>query len=239
MKFIDTIYKLKEKVSKSNSFASVSGYKDLLEIVELSINAEESDNLAFVGPPASGKTLILDEILKIYGDKCMYCEGSATSAPGLKDDLNELWASGLKIECIIIDEADKMSQKDQKGLLGLFEDGKMLSQRVKKQYNFDIKRLKVYISCNDWNSLYPAFQSRFLDMHLPEYTFPQFQEVACKILPHLPKDLIAKLTYKVWYEMDLKDVRKVRQLGRKLRKEHSIQDIDRILNTITKYSKKK
>jgi ATPase family associated with various cellular activities (AAA) len=231
-------FNLFAKFAKKSKFSTIAGYDDLLEIVERAENAEESFNLGFQGPPASGKTLILDEIRNHYGDKCMYCDGSATTAPGLKDQLNDLWAEGLKIECIIIDEADKMSQKDQKGLLNLFEQGKMISQRVKKAYNFEIPKLKVYISLNDEEMLYPAFKSRFLMQYLPEYSYEQFLEVTAKMLVKLPGRLIEKLAYKVWFQMGMKDVRRVKQLGLLLDKRDSEEDIDRILDTTSKYSKK-
>lgn len=225
-------------LTKQNEFASVAGYKDLLDIVERAENAQESYNLGFQGPPACGKTIILDEISRRYGDRCYYCDGSSTTAPGLKDSIEEMWSQGKKVECIIIDEADKMAEKDQKGLLNLLEKGKMISMRVKKQYNFEIPKLKVYISLNDEENLYPAFASRFRMLYLPEYDYEQFLQVVKKMLKHLPERLTEKLAFITWNK-GLKDVRQVRNLGLLLDKRDTEADIDKVLDTVVvKYGKK-
>ena len=41
-----------------------------------------------------------------------------------------------------------------------------------------MKNLKVFATTNNIDSLSPPLRSRFMEFHLPEYTFEQFSEIA-------------------------------------------------------------
>jgi len=78
-------------------------------------------------------------------------------------------------------------------------------------------------------------QSRFRRLHLPSYTEEQFLEVAVKVLPELK---IAHIIGKaVWDQRG--DIRDVISIGKLVQKNDGHEEVERILNTITKYGEMK
>ena len=45
-----------------------------------------------------------------------------------------------------------------------------------------MKNLKVFATTNNIDSLSPPLRSRFMEFHLPQYTFEQFCKIARKLL---------------------------------------------------------
>jgi hypothetical protein len=57
------------------SFAKIQGYEDIKDIVRRALDSDENYNLLFIGPPASSKTLFLQNIVEIRKDG-VYFDGS-------------------------------------------------------------------------------------------------------------------------------------------------------------------
>ena len=75
-----------------------------------------------------------------------------------------------------------------------------------------MKNLKVFATANNIDALSRPLRSRFMEFHLPEYTFNQFCEIArkliCKRLGH-PSQVADEIAAAVWNEMHSKDIRNV------------------------------
>src|SRR5215469_749150 len=204
-------------------FKNIEGYDDLQDIVSRALDAEDNYNLLLVGPPASAKTLFLLGILE--SKKGVYFDGSNTTNRIL-DILEE-----KRPKIICIDELDKMPKQFQEKLLNVMESGHIKVDQVRKQYDFTIKGAKVFAACNEITRLSRPLQSRFRCLHLPSYTEKQFLEVSAKVLPKLK---IAHIIGKaVWDQRG--DIRDVISIGKLIRKNDGPEEVEQILNTMTKY----
>jgi hypothetical protein len=73
-----------------------------------------------------------------------------------------------------------------------------------------------------------------LDAHLPSYTEEQFLEVSVEVLPKLK---IAHMIGKaVWNQGDIRDVISI---GKLVRKNDGPEEVEQIINTMTKYGETK
>jgi MoxR-like ATPase len=179
--------------------------------------------LLFIGPPASAKTLFLLGILE--SRKGVYFDGSKTT----NRILDVLEEKRPKIICI--DELDKMPKQFQNKLLNFMESGQIKVDQIRRQYDFKIKGAKVFAACNEIRRLSRPLQSRFRRLHLPPYTEEQFLEVSAKVLPKLK---IAYVIGKaVWDQGG--DIRDVISSGKLVRKNDGPEEVEQILDTMSKY----
>jgi hypothetical protein len=208
---------------KEIEFDNIHAYDDIKDIVRRALEAEDSYNLLFVGPPASAKTLFLLGILECR--KGVYFDGS-NSTNRILDVLEE---NRPKIMCL--DELDKMPRQFQEKLLNFMESGHIKVDQVRRQYDFRIKGAKVFAACNEITRLSRPLQSRFRCLHLPPYTEEHFLEVSAKVLPELK---IAHVIGKaVWDQRG--GIRDVISIGKLIRKNDGPEEVEQILATIIKY----
>ena len=160
--------------------------------------------------------------------KGVYFDGSVTTTRIL-DVLEE-----KRPKIICIDELDKMPRQFQK-LLNFMEGGHIKVDQMRRQYDFKIKGAKVFAACNEITRLSRPVQSRFRRLHLPPYTEQQFLEVSVKVLPKLKiAHVIGK---RVWCQRV--DIRDVISIGKLVRKNDGPEEVEQILNTMTKYGEMK
>jgi MoxR-like ATPase len=208
---------------KEIEFNNIQGYEDIKDIIRRALEAEDSYNLLFVGPPASSKTLFLLGILE--SRKGVYFDGSNTT----NRILDVLEENRPKIICI--DELDKMPKQFQEKLLNFMESGQIKVDQMRRQYDFKITGAKVFAACNEITRLSKPLQSRFRCLHMPPYTEEQFLEISAKVLPKLK---IAHVIGKaVWDQRG--DIRDVISIGRLIRKNDGHEEVEQILATIIKY----
>jgi replication-associated recombination protein RarA len=208
------------------TFSKIQGYWDLKDIVRRALDSEENYNLLFIGAPASAKTLFLQSILEIRKDG-VYFDGSNTTNRIL--DLLEQ----ERPEVICIDELDKMSRTFQNQLLNFMESGRIKVDQQKKQYDFEIKGAKVFASANDIKRLGKPLQSRFRKLFLPRYTEEQFLDISEKVLSKTSPSIARYIGAAVWKSQG--DIRDVISIGKLVRKSDGPQEIEEIMNTMTKY----
>jgi MoxR-like ATPase len=226
MKFVH----LFNKSSSAASFAKIQGYEDLKDIVRRALYSEENYNLLFIGAPASAKTLFLQNILEIRKDG-VYFDGSNTT----NRILDVLEQERPKIICI--DELDKMPRTFQNQLLNFMESGRVKVDQKKKQYDFKIKGAKVFATCNEIDRLSKPLQSRFRKLFLPRYTEQQFIEVSVKVLPKIGENMARYIGFTVFKNGG--DIRDVMSVGKLIRKGDGPQEVEWIVNTMTKYGAKR
>jgi Holliday junction resolvasome RuvABC ATP-dependent DNA helicase subunit len=214
-------------------FHSIYGYEDIKKLLVRCMESKDSVHVLLAGPPASGKTLLLLEIMKKLNTKCYFFDGTATSGPGLIDYL----FAHHDISYILIDEIDKMKESDQTVLLGLMETGMLVSTKVRKTASIKMNKVKVFATSNSLDRLSEPLKSRFSIFRLPEYTYQQFEEIAARILReryNIPPITATKIAAGVWYEMKSKDIRDVLKIG-KLAKPDD-EDIQWLIETHRRYS---
>ena len=157
---------------KEVEFGNIQGYDDIKNLVSRALDSDENYDLLFCGPPASSKTLFLLGILECR--KGVYFDGSNTTNRIL-DVLEE-----ERPRVICVDELDKMSRQFQNQLLNFLESGRIKVDQQCRSYDFEIKSVKVFATCNEINRLSKPLQSRFRRPHLPPDTKEQFLDIVVK-----------------------------------------------------------
>jgi replication-associated recombination protein RarA len=211
-------------------FSEIVGYSD---VKELFMKCIQSNNMHVIldGPPASAKSLFLYEMLRNLGD-AYFVDCTNASGPGLVDYLFE-----NDVKYLLLDEVEKMSNRDQNVLLNLMETGILTSTKVKKtrSKNMDIS---IYATTNHIEELSKPFRSRFMEFSLPPYTYDEFCDISVKLLGKRydhDKELSLKIADTVWYKIEPRDIRDLLQVG-KLSK--TLDDVDFVVNTLQKYKRK-
>jgi hypothetical protein len=117
------------------------------------------------------------------------------------------------------------------------ESGRVKVDQQKKQYDFEIKGAKVFATCNEINRLGKPLQSRFRKLFLPRYTEQQFIDVSIKVLPKIGENMARYIGFTVFRSGG--DIRDVMSVGKLIRKGDGPQEVEWLINTMTKYGAKR
>ena len=90
--------------------------KILKRLFQISLDSKEPVSILLSGVPSSGKTMFLQCLMKL--DSSYFIDGGNSSKAGMIDYIFD-----NKPNHLLIDEIDKMSNKDQSFLLSLMETG--------------------------------------------------------------------------------------------------------------------
>lgn len=224
MKFFN---RLLDKQTPEEFFSKIQGYEDVKEIVRRVLNSQDNYNLIFVGSPSSGKTLFLEGIMNLSKDAVYFDATNMTNRI-----LDILVERRPKIVCI--DKIEKASKVWQEKLLNLMENGRVKVDQQRKSYDFTIKGLKVFSTCNDISRLSKPLQSRFRKIFLPKYS-EEFLDICEKVLPKLSPSIARYIGNKVYNSNG--DIRSVQQIGKLVERSDGPEDIERIMGTLMKYGK--
>jgi replication-associated recombination protein RarA len=213
---------------KEIAFERIEGYDDIKSLIRRVLDSGENYNLLFVGPPASSKTLFLQEILDT--DKSGVLFDATNTTNRILDVLEE-----KRPKIILIDELDKMGRTFQNQLLNFLESGRVKVDQQHRSYDFTIKGVKVFATANDVNRLSKPLRSRFRCLHLPRYSEEQFLQVSVKVLSmsELSVEIAHIIGKAVWDRKG--DIRDVQSVGKLVRKNDGPEEVERILATMTKY----
>lgn len=105
--------------------------------------------------------------------------------------------------------------------------------QMKRQYDFEIKGVKVFASCNEINRLTKPLQSRFMKIFLPTYTEEQFIAVSQKVLSKLKNELASYIGRLVFSKGG--DIRNVISIGKLVKKSGGPAEIEQIMDIMTRY----
>jgi Holliday junction DNA helicase RuvB len=171
------------------------------------------------------------EIMRGLDNTC-YIDCTNTTGAGLVDKM-----FNSTINYSLLYEIEIMSKKDQNVLLNVLETGMLIETKVSKTRRKQMKNLKVFATTNNVDALSPPLRSRFMEFHLPEYTFDQFCEISRKLLnkrfghSNQVADVIAAA---VWNELSSKDIRNVLAMAKLV---HSIEDVAWVVQTFKNYGR--
>ena len=119
------------------------------------------------------------------------------------------------------------------GCLNFLESGRIKVDQQRRSYDFEIKGVKIFATCNEINRLSKPLQSRFRRLHLPPYTKEQFLDIAVKVCPQL-KETSRIIGEEVW-KLGGKDIRDVISLGKLIRKGDGPEQIEGLVKTFEVY----
>ena len=214
-------------------FANVVGYLEIKKLLLKSVVAEDPVHIILSGPPSSSKTVFLLEMLEGLDDT-YFIDAVGASGAGMMD---HLFNGNTKY--LLIDEIDKMKKNDQAALLNVMETGILSETKLKGKTRQKKMKLWIFATSNDVERLSGPLRSRFMELHLEEYTYEEFIEIVRRLLKkryHLDLHLAEKIGYAVWNQMKSKDVRDAINIA-KLTK--SSTDVDWLVDIQLKHGPKK
>ncbi|MFZ0512673.1 MAG: AAA family ATPase [Candidatus Nitrosopolaris sp.] len=184
--------------------------------------SKESVHILLVGPPGQAKTQFLKCILETFGQKnAFFTVGGNASKSGLMDALFD-----VQPKYLLIDEIEHLKPEFQTTLLSLMETG-ILTQTVhSKVIHTHLKTwVFVFATSNGTKKLSEPLLSRFRVMHLNEYDFSQFYEIAVKKLlaEGLDKKAADEIAISVWAQLPNPNIRNCVQIGRLVKSEPDIE----------------
>lgn len=210
----------------------VVGFDDLKLRIAYAIECRRRTHFLLEGPPACGKSLILEAVRSTVPDAYI-AFGSRTSAAGLSDALFE-----NQPPVLLLDEADKMDNDCFSVLLGLMEGGEVLETKSKKSRGIKLETM-VIAACNSSDYMPREFLSRFsLHPYFPKYNRDEFIEVCEGFLTKVegcPREIATYLGEMI-YDNDIGDVRKARGAWQ-LMTAPTEDEARQVINIMLKYNK--
>ena len=204
-------------------FDVIVGYDDVKELVRRGLDLEARVHWMLVGPPASAKTLFLLCLERLSGSG--YMIGSRMSRAGLSDYLIE-----YKPRFLLVDEVDKLPQKDLSPLLSLCETGRVVETLYGRRRE-EVLDTIVFSAANTVKGMPQEILSRFEVLHFPEYTRPQFIEVCIRLLERedVTAPLGAYIAEQAWDVLRNRDVREVMRISRLSETKAGVDDVVSVL----------
>jgi len=140
---------------------------------------------------------------------------------------------------LLIDEIDKMKRSDQAALLNVMETGILSETKLRGKTRQKKMKLWIFATSNDVERLSGPLRSRFMELHLEEYTYEEFREIVKKLLMkgyHADESVSEKICDAVWYMMESKDIRDAIRIAKLTR---SSDDVNWLVDVQMKYGKRK
>lgn len=213
-------------------FSNIVGYSDIKKLLLKSVVSKNPVNILLTGPPSSSKTIFLLEMLEGL-DNAYFVDAIGVSGPGLMD---HLFSNNTKY--LLIDELDKMKKTDQAVLLNLMETGILSETKLKGKTRRKDVKLWIFATSNDVGKVSEPLRSRFMELHLEQYTYEEFTGIVERLLKkryQMDTEVSEKIAYVVWNRMKSKDVRDAIKIARLAK---SPRDVDWLVDVQMKYSKK-
>ncbi len=212
-------------------FSNIEGLDDIKEMMLRALESTERVHTLLTGPPASAKSLFMLQIENIMRSKVYFAEGASTTKAGIQKFI----AENQDKEIIIIDEIDKMSIKDQEGLLTMMERGNFTSTKVRNTKTVKAN-VAIFATSNSTDRLSKPLLSRFTLFEIPEYTYPEYEAISVRIIKKLPQNTVIQIASSVW-KSGSKDIRDVLKIGKLCNPADTEEDIIRLISINQKYRK--
>jgi replication-associated recombination protein RarA len=141
------------KSREDRFFDEIIGHEHIKRLFNMALRSHESTHILLCSPPASAKTMFLLALRQHLKDSYFVDGGNATKA-GIIDYLFK-----NRTSCLLLDEIDKMSPRDQTFLLNLMETGIVAEAKFGKTREIETKAsifttiLENYPRCYNLDSL--------------------------------------------------------------------------------------
>jgi MoxR-like ATPase len=200
------------------------GNGDIKLILNKAILSQKPIHVLLIGRPGCAKTMFLTEMMRRLKNS-YFTVGSNTTKAGL---VNQLFEKEPKY--LLIDELDKMSGNDQVSLLHLMETGILSETKIKKTRQLHLTSW-VFGTANGTSKIIEPLLSRFVILHIPEYSFEEFTNIAIARLAKekVNRDFANVIAEKVWTVLDSRDLRDVIKVARLVTNQ---EDISRIIGVM-------
>ena len=235
IKKLKTAYEIPEPLSIREHalkvFSKIEGLDDIKEMLLRALESPERAHTLLTGAPASAKSMFMLEIEKFMRSKVYFAEGAATTKAGIQRFI----AENPHKEVIIIDEIDKMSMKDQEGLLTMMERGEFTSTKVRNTKTVKAN-VVIFATSNSTERLSKPLLSRFTVFEIPEYSYPEFEAISVRLITKLPPNVVIQIASSVW-KTGSRDIRDVLKIAKLCNAADTEEDITRRIFIHQKYHK--
>lgn len=214
-------------------FSDIVGYSDIKKLFMKSIISKEPVHILLTGPPACSKTVFLLEMLEGL-DNSYFIDAVGASGAGV---VNHLFENDIKY--LLVDEIDKLKKNDQTALLNVMETGILSETKMKGKTRQKKMTVWIFATSNEISKISKPLRSRFMELHLDEYSLDEFMEITRRLLAkkyRLDTQIAEKIAFSVWNKMQSKDIRDVLQIAKLTT---SISDVDWLIQVQMKYAGKK
>lgn len=208
----------------------IFGYDDVKDLVTHTVTNEGQVHLLFIGPPATAKSLFLQEIERLPG--VAFVTGSNVSKAGISQILFDQQPALL-----IIDEIDKLAKDsltDLSVLLSLMEDGRVTEHKHQRHREIQLTT-KVFAAGNTDRGVPPELLSRFMRFQFPKYTKNDFIHICTNYLEireGMDNNIAKEIATSVWNNFD-GDIRQARHIARLCGNKKKM--VGQIIDTLLKY----
>lgn len=212
-------------------FQEVVGYPELKRLFMKSIISKEPVHILLTGPPASSKSLFLLKLGEGL-DNAYFIDAVGASGPGMVE-----YMFRNEIKYLLVDEIDKMKKNDQATLLNVMETGILSETKLRGKTRQKKMSLWIFATSNEVEKLTKPLRSRFMELHLNEYSYEEYIEICQRILNkkyRLPSELSDRIGYLVWNRMKSRDVRDVLKIAKLAR---TTEDAEWLVDVQIKYGK--
>src|ERR687885_617400 len=213
------------------TFSRIEGLDDIKEMLLRALESQERAHTLLIGPPACAKSMFMFEIEKYMSSKVYFAEGSSITKAGLQKFIGE----NQHKEIIIIDEIDKMSVKDQEGLLTMMERGNFTSTKVRNTKTVKAN-IVIFATSNSTERLSRPLLSRFTVLEIPEYSYPEFEAISVRIIKKLPQNTVIQIASSVW-KSGSRDIRDVLKIAKLCNPADTEEDVTRLILIHQKFRK--
>jgi MoxR-like ATPase len=223
----DPVLSEKSSAYTEGLFDDIWGFDDVKALFRRAISSDKQIHILLVGPPASAKSMFMEHLMKL--NSSLFTLGSHSTRAGMIDALFE-----RRPRYLVVDEIEKMSEKDQTVLLSLMEGGTISETKYTRSRETNLKT-SVFATANSIENLLEPLLTRFCVLHLKPYSFEEFQEITSMVLSKegIDVEIAREIAHIVWTKMNSRNVRDCVRLSRM--SNNSIEDIDQIVNTLVKY----
>lgn len=212
-------------------FQEVVGYPELKRLFMKSIISREPVHILLTGPPASSKSLFLLKLGEGL-DNAYFIDAVGASGPGM---VEYMFRNDTKY--LLIDEIDKMKKNDQATLLNVMETGILSETKLRGKTRQKKMSLWIFATSNEAEKLTKPLRSRFMELHLNEYSYEEYVEICQRLLNkkyRLTSELSDRIAYLVWNRMKSRDVRDVLKIAKLAR---TTEDAEWLVDVQIKYGK--
>lgn len=208
-----------ESINSETLFCKVIGLEIQKRILIDAIKSKDPVHVILLGPPGSGKSLLIECIQDAFPEQSQWIDSTTSSGIGM---ISRIYEKVKRLRYLLVDELEKFNIDDRTVLLGLLSGGKL--SRQLRDINIDLHGLKIWFlaTCNNIEKI-KKVQPEFLDrtelIRIPELDYEKFLYVAGKRLQRekgIHSEEIARyIAVRVWHDFgEITDMRRALRFAR-------------------------
>lgn len=211
-------------------FTDIVGRDEEKKWIRRTIEKRRRIHHLLVGPSGSGKSQMLDDVLRLPRAARFVGSGRSSTAAGMSNFLLD-----HKPLFLVIEEIEKMAQNDAEALLTLM--GQAFVETTKGDGTKRQEELEtiVFANANDLDRVSPdSLVSRMMVWEFDPYTLEEYVDVCTTVLPRdeeVGEQLAKYIAERVFHDLDSSDVRDAIRIGALAETEDEVDELVEAMGT--------